>query len=248
MTVEISKSSALLCPLPIKIYHSNFKPSLQNSIFCSKTHMAISKLEMGFQKEEKSTKILRALKILFFLISIFISLLFFSAPILLAIADALLPSALLSAFLYPDSLSFKSLSSHLQNYRFASSLVDIPLISISRSAILICFYSLCNGPKLSRGPYLAAVMACSLVSLVFVSMKAWFVFGEIRIKGGAAMEMALFSCSLFLGVSHIVVAYRASCRERRKLRVYEIDIEAVSACHKGFLHYKKFSLEAKTVQ
>ncbi|ONI01813.1 hypothetical protein PRUPE_6G160600 [Prunus persica] len=34
-------------------------------------------------------------------------------------------------------------------------------------------------------------------------------------------------CSLVLAVGHIVVAYRTSCRERRKLWVYKIDIEAV---------------------
>ena len=116
----------------------NFKLCKIPSSPTSKTHIAIAKLEMGFQKEEKSVRILRALKTLFFLITMFMSLLFFSAPILLAIADALLPSLLLSALLFPDSLSFKSLSSHLQTYDFGSSLVDIPLISISRSAIIIC--------------------------------------------------------------------------------------------------------------
>ena len=71
-------------------------------------------------------------------------------------------------------------------------------------------------------------MACSLISVAFVAVKAWCVFGEMMTsKGERAMEMGLFICSLFLGVAHIVVAYRGSCRERRKLRVYEIDIEAV---------------------
>ncbi|BBH09756.1 alpha/beta-Hydrolases superfamily protein [Prunus dulcis] len=32
---------------------------------------------------------------------------------------------------------------------------------------------------------------------------------------------------MVLAVGHIVVAYRTSCRERRKLWVYKIDIEAV---------------------
>ena len=41
-------------------------------------------------------------------------------------------------------------------------------------------------------------------------------------------EMALFICSLVLAVGHIIVAYRTSCRERRKLLVFKIDIEAVS--------------------
>ncbi|KAJ6892009.1 hypothetical protein NC651_025252 [Populus alba x Populus x berolinensis] len=40
------------------------------------------------------------------------------------------------------------------------------------------------------------------------------------------MEIALFFCSLLLAIGHVVVAYRTSCRERRKLWVYKIDIEA----------------------
>ncbi|XP_022134105.1 uncharacterized protein LOC111006459 isoform X2 [Momordica charantia] len=210
--------------------------------------MGIPKSEMGFQNEEKSVRILRALKTLFFLITMFISLLFFSAPILIAMVDSLLPSALL----YPDSLSFKSLSSNLQNYNFASSIVDIPLISISRSAIIVCI--LCDGAKLSRGPYLAAVMGCSSISLVFVSVKAYCLFGGSApapaVEPGGATEMVLlFGCSLILALGHFAVAYRTSCRERRKLRVYQIDIEAVfSGSQKGFPQYKKILLEGKAVE
>ena len=93
---------------------------------------------MGFSKDEKSIRLLRAVKTLFFLITMLISLLLFSAPVLLVIADTLLPSALLSASLSPSSLSLQTLSSHLQNYDFRYSLIDIPLISILRSAIIIC--------------------------------------------------------------------------------------------------------------
>lgn len=41
---------------------------------------------------------------------------------------------------------------------------------------------------------------------------------------------AMFLSSLVLAVGHIVVAYRTSCRERRKLLVYRIDLEAVRYC------------------
>lgn len=70
---------------------------------------------------------------------------------------------------------------------------------------------------------------CSLLSLIFVSLKASVVFAG-KVGGGyvRATEIALFICSLALAVGHIVVAYRTSCRERRKLLVYKIDIEAVS--------------------
>ncbi|KAH9767077.1 alpha/beta hydrolase related protein [Citrus sinensis] len=169
-----------------------------------------------------------------------VSLLLFSAPVLLAIADTLLPSALLSASLSPSSLSLSTLSSHFNDYDFRYSLVDIPLISIIRSAVIICVYGLCDGPRRSRGPYLGITTICSVLSLIFVSLKASYVFSVADIDRGVyvrAMEMALFICSLALAVGHIVVAYRTSCRERKKLLVYKIDIEAVSACKNGFPRY-----------
>ncbi|KAH7537552.1 hypothetical protein FEM48_Zijuj03G0105100 [Ziziphus jujuba var. spinosa] len=215
---------------------------------------------MGFSKEEKSRRLWRGLKTLFFLITMLISLLLFSAPVLLAIADTLLPSALLSASLsqphqYSSSSAtpflFETFSFHLQNYDFRYSLIDIPIISILRSAVIICVYSFCDGPRLSRGPYLGITTMCSVVSLVFVSLKASYVFsvsGSDREGYSRAMEMALFICSLVLAVGHIVVAYRTSCRERRKLLVYKIDIEAVSACKNGFpvARYQKILQEERT--
>ncbi|KAK9283531.1 hypothetical protein L1049_011778 [Liquidambar formosana] len=198
---------------------------------------------MGFSKEEKSRRVLRGVKTVFFLISMLVSFLLFSAPILFVIADTLLPSALLSASLSPSSLSLESLSSHFTDYDFRYSLIDIPLISILRSAIIICVYSLCDGPRLSRGPYLGITTMCSVLSLVFVSLKASYVFSAVsRVDQGLyahAMEVALFLCSLVLAVGHVAVAYRISCRERRKLLVYKIDIEAVSACKNGFPRYQK---------
>lgn len=197
---------------------------------------------MGFLKEEKSKRVWRGIKTLFFLITMIISFLLISAPVFLVIADALLPSALLSASLSPIPLSFGTLSSHFQNYDFRYSLVDIPLISLIRSAIIICVYSLCDGPRLSRGPYLAITTICSVLSLMFVSLKASFMFGmsaTVRGRYVRATEVALFICSLALAVGHIVVAYRTSCKERRKLLVYKIDIEAVSACKNGFPRYQK---------
>ncbi|KAK9913723.1 hypothetical protein M0R45_037532 [Rubus argutus] len=209
---------------------------------------------MGFiLKEEKSKKVLRGVKTVFFLITMLISLLLFSAPILLVIADTLLPSALLSAS-SSASLSLENLSSHFSNYDFRYSLVDIPLISIVRSAVIFCVYSFCDGPRLSHGPYLGITTMCSLLSLVFVSFKASFVFGAPLSgseQGGGylrASEIALFICSFVLAVGHIVVAYRTSCRERRKLWVYKIDIEAVSACKNGFPRYQKKLQEAERVK
>ncbi|KAK4750175.1 hypothetical protein SAY87_027624 [Trapa incisa] len=198
---------------------------------------------MGFfSKEERSRKLLRGVKTVFFLITMLLSLLLFSAPILLVIADTLLPSALLSASLSPASVSLETLLAHFANYDFRYSLVDIPLISILRSVVIICVYSLCDGPRLSRGPYFPITMACSISSLSFVSLKALFVFSDPKMDRGGyvrAMEMSLFASSFLLAIAHIIVAYKISCRERRKLLVYKIDIEAVSACKNGFPRYQK---------
>lgn len=96
--------------------------------------------QMGVFKEERSKRVLRGVKTLFFLITMFISLLWFSAPILLVIADTLLPSALLSASISPSPLSLQTISSYLIDYDFRVSLIDIPLISIVRSAVILCKY------------------------------------------------------------------------------------------------------------
>ncbi|KAL8192893.1 hypothetical protein R6Q57_027341 [Mikania cordata] len=204
---------------------------------------------MGFLKDERSKRALRGFKTLFFLITMIISFMFFSAPILFAVADALLPAALLSASLsapsdtpFPDpapAFSFlQTLNSQLTHYDFRYSLIDIPIISIIRSAIILCVYGLCDGPGLSRGPYLGITTVCSVLSLLIVSIKASYVFGGSS-DGFTAAEVALFVCSLLLAVGHILVAYRTSCRERRKLLVYKIDIEAVSTFKNGFPRYSK---------
>ncbi|KAK7387452.1 hypothetical protein VNO78_28270 [Psophocarpus tetragonolobus] len=196
---------------------------------------------MGFSsKEDKSKRILRGFKTLFFLITMLISLLLFSAPLLLVLTDALLPSALLST-LSPSAFSLETLASHFQNYDFRYSLIDIPLVSIIRSFIIFCVYSLCDGPRLSHGPYLGITTMCSVLSLIFVSFKAVYIFsGYVR-----ATEIALFLCSSALAVGHVVVAYRTSCRERRKLLVYKIDIEAISACKNGYPRYPKIPQEER---
>ncbi|XP_022887218.1 uncharacterized protein LOC111403083 isoform X2 [Olea europaea var. sylvestris] len=197
---------------------------------------------MGFSKEERRKRFVRWIKTLFFLIAMLMSLLLFSAPILLVIADALLPSALLSASL---SLNLQALSSHVNNYDFRSSLIDIPLVSIIRAAIILCVYSFCDGPRLSRGPYLGIATICSVLSLAFVSLKAAYVFSDgssINRRGNGysrAVEVTLFACSFGLAIGHVIVAYRTSCRERRKLLIYKIDIEAVSACKNGFPRHQK---------
>ncbi|XP_047181594.1 uncharacterized protein LOC124848033 [Vigna umbellata] len=190
---------------------------------------------MGFPKEEKSKRVLRGVKIVFFLITMVFSLLIFSAPVLSVIVDALVPSVLFSAF------SSSSLFSHFQNYHFGYSLFDIPLLSIARSLLIFCVYSFCDGPKLSRGPYLGVTMLCSVMSLMFVCFKVVYLFGYdtsvgetelLRYDRGSQITLFVWSCSL--AVLHVVVAYRTSCRERKKLLVYKIDIEGVRACSSSY--------------
>lgn len=92
-------------------------------------------------------------------------------------------------------------------------------------------YSLCDGPRLSGGPYLGITTTCCVLSVVFVGVKGSYVFSVLEVDRGEyvrAMEMGLIISSLVLAIGHIVVAYKISCKERRKLLVYKIDIEAVS--------------------
>ncbi|KAI3783470.1 hypothetical protein L1987_42553 [Smallanthus sonchifolius] len=205
---------------------------------------------MAFLNDERITRALRGIRTVFFLITMIISFLFFSAPILVAIADALVPAALFSASIPSpaDDQSFffflQTLSSQFSSYDFRSSLIDIPLISILRSGIILCVYGLCDGPGLSTGPYLGITTVCSVLSVLFVSVKASCVFGGGGAVVGAA-ELALFVWSPALAISHIVVAYRTSCRERRKLLVYKIDIEAVSTFKNGFRRYSKILHDAR---
>ncbi|KAL0652689.1 hypothetical protein Bca4012_095380 [Brassica carinata] len=206
----------------------------------------ISKEEVS-KTRRYSSSLWRGVKTIFVLFTMLLSFILFSAPIFLAVADAILPSAILSSSSSLLRLSPTTVSSHLSNYDFRYSLIDIPLISIIRSAIILCVYGLCDGPKLSRGPYLTITMFCSISSLIYVSCKAAFMFGEPVIGGGSfrTEEVALFVCSSVLAIGHIVVAYRTSCRERRKLLVFKIDIESVSACKNVFPRYQKILLQER---
>ncbi|GMH04204.1 hypothetical protein Nepgr_006043 [Nepenthes gracilis] len=256
-----SSSSCLSfrCPLVLSYFFTALSPysSLRFLSLWKTIAKYTSSPGMGMVKGEKSKRIIRAVKTLFFLIALLISFLLFSAPVLLAAADAVLPSALLSAYLSSSFLSPRTQAAYLANYDFRYSLIDIPLISIVRSILIICVYSCCDGPRLSRGPHLWAASTCSLLSLVFVSLKASFVFGgnigNLSTGGGLGeregcvigAEVVLFVCSCALAIGHVMVAYRTCCRERKRLLVYKIDIEAVSACKNAFPRYEKMVQEER---
>ncbi|KAL3614642.1 hypothetical protein CASFOL_041399 [Castilleja foliolosa] len=89
-----------------------------------------------------------------------------------------------AAFSPPSpSINLQTISSHLNRYDFRYSLIDIPLVSIIRSAIILRVYSFCDRPRLSNGLYMGVVAVCSAASLVFVSLKASYVFMNSRYGG-----------------------------------------------------------------
>lgn len=102
-------------------------------------------------------------------------------------------------------------------------------------------YSLCDSPAISNGPFLGTALLCSLASVIILSVKAC-VFSPIseietdaspspvrerlHLKISCGMPI-LFLSSLVFALGHTVVAYRTSCRARRKLLIHRSDPEAV---------------------
>lgn len=93
-------------------------------------------------------------------------------------------------------------------------------------------YSLSDSAALSHGPYLGTVSMCSLVSIILLSVKACVFTAEAsrkRIQLNKSWGMpVLFLSSVVFALGHMVVAYRTSCRARRKLLYHRVDPEAVS--------------------
>ncbi|XP_010254284.1 PREDICTED: uncharacterized protein LOC104595303 isoform X2 [Nelumbo nucifera] len=196
-------------------------------------------------------RIRRGIRTIFFMLTMVASLLLLSAPLLVAIGDILVPSVLVSSFTCVRCYSFRE---HLQRYGFRSSLVDIPLVSAIRSFVITCVYSLCDGPGLSHGPYLGTTTLCCFVSILVLSVKActFTVISEIEAEASSSSLArqklhlkkswgmpVLFLSSLVFALGHIVVAYRTSCRARRKLLFHIVDPEAVLSCKNVFSSYQK---------
>ncbi|TVU48554.1 hypothetical protein EJB05_08195, partial [Eragrostis curvula] len=183
-------------------------------------------------------------KTAFFIVAMLASLLLVCAPpLLVVLLDLLLPPALLNNFLRaqalaaqsPSSLPFASsafLLDQARAFRFASSLVDLPAVSAARSLLILCAYTAFGG----GAAYMWVAVACSVASLGYVLAKAVAVFAvagagagglQLQGKGQLVAVEAMFLMSFALAAAHIAMAYRASCRERRRLLVYRIDVEAV---------------------
>ncbi|VVA36563.1 PREDICTED: alpha/beta [Prunus dulcis] len=200
-------------------------------------------------------KVRRCVRTVFFMVAMVASLLVSSLPVLVAIGDMLVPCVLISSFTCVTCYGFKE---HLHRYAFKSSLTDIPLVSFIRSLIITCVYSMCDGPALSHGPYLGTVTFCSFISILLLSVKACLFTVNSQIEAEASSSLSrqklhlkkswgmpvLFLSSVVFALGHTVVAYRTSCRARRKLMFHRVDPEAVSfhkvlSCKNVFSGYQK---------
>ncbi|KAG4945006.1 hypothetical protein JHK87_041013 [Glycine soja] len=195
-------------------------------------------------------KLRRFVRTVFFVAALVASLLVTSLPVLVAVMDVLVPCVLISNFTCVKCYGFKE---HLRRYAFKSSLTDIPLVSVIRSFIIICVYSICDSPALSHGPYLGTVTLSSFVSIVLLSVKACVFTVNSQIEAEATVSSTrqrlhlkkswgmpvLFLSSVAFALGHIVVAYRTSCRARRKLMFHRVDPEAVLLCKSVFTGYQK---------
>ncbi|KAG6425296.1 hypothetical protein SASPL_115724 [Salvia splendens] len=194
-------------------------------------------------------KVRRGVRTVYFMVAMVSSLLLVALPVMVAIADAVFPCLLISSFTCVNCLSFRE---HLERYAFKSSLVDIPLVSIIRSLLIICVYTMCDGPALSHGPYLGTVTICSFLSILVLSIKACVFTVHSQLDGEASASLSrkkihlkkswgmpvLFLSSVVFALGHIVVAYRTSSKARRKFSFHR-DPEAVLSCKMIFTGYQK---------
>lgn len=195
-------------------------------------------------------RIRRIIRTVFFMVAMVASLLVSSLPVLVAIGDVLVPCVLISSF---TCVRCYGLKEHFRRYAFKSSLTDIPLVSVVRSLIIICVYSMCDAPALSHGPYLGTVTLCSFLSILLLSVKACVFTVNSQIEAEASSSLSrqrihlkkswgmpvLFLSSVVFALGHTVVAYRTSCRARRKLLFHRVDADAVLSCKNVLSGFQK---------
>ncbi|XP_018686983.2 uncharacterized protein LOC135648439 isoform X1 [Musa acuminata AAA Group] len=195
------------------------------------------KMVSGSPKARSWTRPWRWAKTLFFVAAMLASLLLVCAPpVFVVVLDLLLPPTLLSVSNRGSPpLSLWALPGQLKTFDFRSSLIDLPMVSALRSFLILFAFLACDG---GRGLYVGITAFCSSASTAYVLIKAFTIYWvappqqeprwilALAGRESPAIE-ALFLTSLALAIAHIAVAYRTSCRERRKLLVYRIDVEAV---------------------
>ena len=122
------------------------------------------------------------------------------------------------------------------------------LMIISCTFCGIGIYLLSDVPALSHGPYLGTVSLCSVVSVLLLSVKACLFTVNSQLNNELSFSPSrkrlhlkkswgmpvLFLSSVVFALGHTVVAYRTSCRARRKILYHRVDPEVVSFC--SFFH------------
>ncbi|KAK1282102.1 hypothetical protein QJS10_CPB22g01043 [Acorus calamus] len=169
-------------------------------------------------------RVRRGVRTVFFMLTMVASLLVLSAPVLVAVGDVVMSLALMSSFSVGGGGG--GLREELRGYGFRRSLIDVPMLSVVRSFI-ITFLAL-------------LVKACVYAPVLEIEPEASPSPMRHNIHLNKSWEMpALFLSSLVFALGHVVVAYRTSCRARRKLLFHRIDPEAVLACKNVFSGYQK---------
>ncbi|KAI4324699.1 hypothetical protein MLD38_030161 [Melastoma candidum] len=195
-------------------------------------------------------KVRRVIRTVFFVVAMVASLLASSLPVLVTVADVAVTCTIVTSFV---SVGCCGLAEHVRRYSFRRSLVDIPLVSIVRSLVIASVYSFCDGPALSHGPYMGTVTLSSVISVMLLSVKAC-IFSissqteaeastsptrlKLHLKKSWGMPV-LFLSSVVFALGHIVVAYRTSCRARRKLLFHRVDPEMVLSGKITFPSFQK---------
>ncbi|KAL1565075.1 hypothetical protein AAHA92_07339 [Salvia divinorum] len=195
-------------------------------------------------------KLRRGVRTAYFVLVMVASLLTVSLPLVVSVCDAILPCLLIPSFTCVGCVGVKE---HFRRYAFRSSLLDIPVVSIVRSLIILCAYSICDLQALSHGSYLGTVTFSSLISILLLSFKAcvftinsqfeqesstYLSRKRLHLKKSWGMPV-LFLSSVVFALGHIVVAYHTSCKARRKLMFHRGDLEAVLSCKMVFSTYQK---------
>ncbi|XP_074312601.1 uncharacterized protein LOC141648053 [Silene latifolia] len=196
-------------------------------------------------------RVRRCVRTVFFMVAMFASLLVQCLPVLVAIGDVLVPCMLISSFTCVKCYGIKELL--VRRYSFKSSLIDIPIVSVVRSLLITCVYSFCDAPALSHGPYMGIVTLCSISSILLLSVKACVFSVNSQIEAEASHSLArrilhlkkswgmpvLFLSSVVFALGHMVIAYRTSCKARRKVLFHRVDPETVLSCKSLLSAYQK---------
>ncbi|KAL9309488.1 putative haloalkane dehalogenase [Arabidopsis thaliana] len=163
----------------------------------------------------------RCLRTMFFVAAMTASLLASSLPVLITVADVVVPCLIVSSI---TCLTCHSPAQHFRQYSFKTSLIDVPLVSLLRSLVIICLSWVCEDTRLAYGPFLETVMISSFggILLLLVKTCVFTVNSHLEeakvyhLKISWGMPVLLLSSAVF-GLAHVVVAYRKSCGARRKL-------------------------------